>query len=115
MSARRNPSRIDFTEHAQGVTVVKFWKCDGKDIPPPEGASLHGPEFDLEEALAWCEAHGYTVRRWPGGARAWKGQPWVIRTRGRIRRRRVEVESMARAGQLPSDFYFTGLDFALDM
>lgn len=112
---RSNPDRIDFTVHAQGVTVVKFWTCDGRDVPAPEGALLKGPEFDLEEALAWCEAHGYTVRRWPGGGRAWKGQAEPIRTRSRILRRRVEVERLARAGQLPGDFYFTGLDFALDM
>lgn len=112
--ARRNPDRIDFTQHAQGVTVVKFYKSDGRDVPDPEGACLRGPEFDLARALAWCEAHGYAVRRWPGGARAWKGQPWAVRTRQQIRRRRVEVEGLVRGGHLPGGFFFAGLDFALD-
>jgi hypothetical protein len=108
----KHPDRIDFLVVATGVVVAKFWLIDGRSIP------LHGGEikptgFDLEGALAWCEANGYTVRRWEGGARAWKGAPWPIRTRAQILRKRSEVERQALAGRTSGNLL--SLDFAFDM
>ena len=78
------PDRIDFLKLSDGrVNVLKLARHDGRDIPV--GHEVKPAGFDLEEALAWCEVHSYTVRRWEGGARAWMGKPWVIRTAHQIR------------------------------
>jgi hypothetical protein len=108
----KHPDRIDFAVVPSGVAVTKFWLIDGRSIP------LHGGEmkpagFDLEEALDWCEANGYTVRRWDGGARAWKGEPWPVRTRTQILRKRSAVERMVFAGHASGNLL--SLDFAFDM
>jgi hypothetical protein len=52
--------------------------------------------FDVEAALAVYEENGYTVRRWQGGARAWKGDPQPVRTAAQIRARRARAERQAR-------------------
>jgi len=110
----KNPDRVDLNQTPAGLVVAKFWKQDGREVPHPDGANV-STEYDLEAAVAWLQANGYTVRCWPGGARGWKGSPWPIRTRGQIARRRQEVEAMVRRGVLPQGFSFTSLDFALDM
>ena len=107
----KHPDRIDFAVVATGVVVTKFWLIDGRSIP------LHGGEikptgFDLEGTLAWCEANGYTVRRWEGGARAWKGEPWPVRTRAQILRKRSAVERQVFAGH--ADGRLLSLDLAYD-
>jgi len=106
------PDRIDFAIVPSGVAVTKFWLVDGRSIPA-HGGEMKPAGFDLEGALAWCEAHGYTVRRWDGGARAWRGVPWPVRTRAQIRRKRSEVERMVFAGRASGNLLT--LDFALDM
>jgi hypothetical protein len=106
------PDRIDFAVTTVGVAVTKFWLIDGRSIPA-HGGEMKPAGFDLEGALAWCEAHGYTVRRWDGGARAWKGKPWPVRTQKQILRKRSEVERQAFAGH--ADGHLLTLDFALDM
>ena len=111
--AKRNPDRIDFVVTEAGTFVTKLWTVDGRDVAP-DGAEVKA-EFDLDNAVDWLQRHGYTVRRWPTGARAWKGQPWPIRTRSQIRRRRAEVERLAMSGYYGSDSCVIGLDFALDI
>ena len=92
--------RIDFEQLEDGRTVIlKLQAREGRDIPVEH--KIHPPGFDLEIALAWCEAHGYTVRRWAGGARAWLGAPRPVRTTHQILSRRA-----ARPG--------SQMDFALD-
>ena len=108
----KHPDRIDFAVVATGVVVTKFWLVDGRSIPL-NGGEMKPAGFDLEEALAWCEAHGYTVRRWKGGARAWLGVPWPVRTRAQILRKRSAVERQVFAGH--ADGHLLTLDFALDM
>lgn len=110
-----NPNRVDFSVCDAGVVITKFWKQDGRDVPDPKGANIKPLGFNLDGAIAWLEAHGYTVRRWPNGARAWKGTPWPIRTRGQIQRKREQVEKAVMAGRLDGGFNWTSLDFALDM
>ena len=85
------PDRIDFTILQDGhVAVLKLDRQAQRDIPRPEGNDFKPPGFDLEAALNWCRANGYTVRQWPGGARAWLGKPWPIRTRYQIMQRRAQ-------------------------
>jgi hypothetical protein len=108
----KHPDRIDFAVVPSGVAVTKFWLIDGRSIPA-HGGEIKPTGFDLEAALAWCEAHGYTVRRWNGGARAWKGKPWPVRTQAQILRKRTQVERQVLAGR--ADGRLLSLDFALDM
>jgi hypothetical protein len=108
-------ARIDFAQTRSGVVVTKYQRLMTPDGPRDVVADYAiKPDLDLDWALAWCEAHGFTVRRWPGGARAFRGKPWPIRTVGEIKRRREQVERDVRLGALPRDFYWAGLDFALD-
>lgn len=93
------PDRIDFKVLSDGrVNVLKLRRDDAdpaapRDVPLPGGHEIKPADFDLEEALAWCEENGYTVRRWPGGARAWRGEPWAIRTGWQIVKLRRELEA----------------------
>ena len=92
--------RIDFFVLSDGrVNILKLTRLNGDGQPPrdvriPDGQIIHPHGFDLESALAWCEANGFVVRRWRSesygsGARAWKGdKPWVIRSKGQIQRKR---------------------------
>jgi len=112
---RKNPDRVDLFITSKGVTVTRFWHQDGRDVPSPDGAELKPVDFPLADAIAWLKFNGYTVRQWPNGARAFKGQPWPIRNTAGILRRRAEVEALAQAGQLPSGFTWSALDFAYDL
>ena len=108
----KHPDRIDFAVVPSGVAVTKFWLVEGRSVSLL-GSEMKPAGFDLEGALAWCEANGYTVRRWDGGARAWRGLPWPIRTRAQILRKRSEVERQALAGHGSGNLLT--LDFAFDM
>lgn len=114
-----HPDRIDFMALPQGKVVVTKMRRD-KSVParPRDVVTeteLKPPDFDLAAALAWCIAHGYTIREWTGGARAWRGEPWVIRTRSQIARRRQQAKRQARqqsrAGRPTS---LLSLDFAFE-
>jgi hypothetical protein len=88
------PDRIDFIVLNDGRVIVLKLRRDTasdpavpRDIPITDSVKPAG--FDLEGALEWCRTHDYTVRPWPGGARAWHAPtPWVIRTRNQIMRLR---------------------------
>jgi len=96
------PDRIDFTVLADNQVVITKMRRDlsgpkPRDIPLVGGSSTKPAGFDLAEALAWCKDNGYTVRQWDTGARAWKGQPWVIRTRRGIKRAREQFSGDGKA------------------
>lgn len=94
------PDRIDFVALPQGKVVVTKMRRDTTEKARPRDVvtetEVKPSDFDLTAALAWCEAHGYTIRQWDGGARAWRGEPWAIRTRSQIARRRQQAERPAR-------------------
>jgi len=88
-------TRIDFAIHPQGVVVNKYdrsWEYS------PGGLVSHETktDFDVEAAISWLQKHGWKVRRWPGGARAWLGEIKPIRTRGRIQKIRDELRERPR-------------------
>jgi hypothetical protein len=87
------PDRIDFQVLAdRRVVVVKMRRADGyRDIPTRH--EIKTTDFDLDAALAWCKENGYTVRRWPSGARAWRGKPWPVRTAHQIVKLRRKLEA----------------------
>ena len=87
------PDRIDFTTLADGRVIILKLRRDmtnptaPRDIPTAHDIKPAG--FDLDAALDWCQDNGYAIRRWPGGARAWRApRPWIIRTRNQIQRMR---------------------------
>jgi hypothetical protein len=51
-------------------------------------------EAEIHEILEWCELKRWTVRRWPDGARAFRGEPKPVRDRAAIlsMRRRASQE-----------------------
>ena len=94
-NTNNHPDRIDFLKLSDGRVVILKLRRDATDPAAPRDIPIIGghdikADFNLDAALAWCTANGYSVRRWPGGARAWKGVPWVIRTACQIIRMRRE-------------------------
>jgi len=77
-----SPARVDFYPLPDGRVAVTKMRREGQRSIPLEELAL--VERDTEELLAEYEANGYTVRRWNGGARAWLGKPWLIRTASQI-------------------------------
>lgn len=109
MADIREVDRIDFEELGDGRVIVMKLRRDGhrgqrpRDIPIEH--DVKSDDFDIEHALAWCDANGFAVRRWFRGARAWKGEePWVIRSPGQIQRKREQlnrqISLMLRLGQI---------------
>lgn len=106
-----NPDRVDFLITPSAVVVNKYWRLAGRDHLREN--QIHPAAFDVEWALSWLEDHGYQVFRWPGGARAFKGAPWPIRTTAQIQRKRRELEREVSAGRVRSpEFNLLGLDLA---
>lgn len=80
--------RMDFIILADGsITINKLGDTGRLAVIESETK----PGFDIENALAWCRSNGWTVRRWPGGARAWKHGLVPVRTRGAIIKLRDEL------------------------
>lgn len=87
------PDRIDFAVLGNGqVSVIKFRHNAKQRQDVPLSHSIKDGDFCLAAALQWCKEHGYIVRSWPGGARAWKGKLRVIRTGHEIMRLRRQLE-----------------------
>jgi hypothetical protein len=106
------PDRIDFTLTRSCVVVTKFWSVDGRSVAP-NGAQVEPTSFDLDAALDWCKQHGYSVRRWRDGARAWRGDRIrPMRSRRQIEYRRMKAEQRAIGGD--SDGTLLSLDFAFE-
>jgi len=86
-------TRIDFIHNDSDWIIKKFpfgWTAKTR----PLLSETKPADFDMESALAWCESRGWTVYRWDGGARAWKGAPKPVRDRASIlAMRRKALES----------------------
>ena len=107
--ADRLPDRVDFAQTPSCVVIVQFWRRRGRTIAP-YGGRVREADFDVEAALEKLEGMGYTVRRFAGGARAWKGTPEPVRTRHQIIERRARAWRRVGEGGalLSSDFAFDG-------
>lgn len=93
--------RLDFVQAGGTWSVSKLVKVSQGQVPgyirtvvvsferKPQG-------FDIEKALRWCDGHGWTVRRWPGGARAWRDGLEPVRTTGAIKKLRDELRCRPR-------------------
>jgi len=87
--------RIDFLESNGRVLVSKFRHVSGRsDQPHGEAYELDRP---LQEALDWCRENHYTIYEWSGGARAFRGEPWPIRSSRAMKTLRDRMEQEANA------------------
>lgn len=59
--------------------------------PPIKSTTGQEQPFDLDNALAALQARGWTVHRWPTGARAWLGPTLPVRDRQQITRLRAAL------------------------
>ena len=73
----------------EGVLVRKY--AEGWESDPSLRPAIHtNTTASLDEFVAWLEAHGWTVRRWPGGARGFLGKQFPVRTKAEIKRLREQ-------------------------
>lgn len=125
-------TRIDFQLMNVGVTlgehtprwgyrVAKFIDGWTANTPPhelsfdPPIKSTDGQEqpFNLDTALAALRARGWTVHRWPTGARAWLGPVLPVRNRDQIAQLRTRLTRNLIALQGHTDLS-TQVDLAFD-
>lgn len=103
-------TRIDLYQNPDGLLVFKYpegWTATTR----PVERNLN-QEWDLDRAVAWLTENGWTVRRWPGGARAWLGKPLPVRNWGQIKRKREELTQ--RRALFP-DLQLHTIDLAFDL
>ncbi len=81
-------TRLDFVQLPQGARVNKILEDHVRKVTIVVGS---GVVPSLDDALRWCENTGWTVRRWPGGARAWWGGLRPVRSAGQIKQKREEL------------------------
>jgi hypothetical protein len=109
VSANLVITRIDFTVvPVDGAVNIRKYAEGWTASTLPAIASTNRTQ-SLEDMLAWLEDHGWTIRRWPGGARAFRDRPMPVRTRAAIQRLRHELTTYP----IPGVELHT-LDFALD-
>lgn len=108
---RGKTTRVDFLKLGAEFHIRKYphgWTAKAR---PSEDKQVS--ETEWLAAIAWCESAGWTVRRWPGGARAFKGAPMPVRDARAIRAMRNRVNADYAAGR-PTDskrFFDLAYDF----
>ena len=95
---RGEDTRIDYFALATGL-VVKHYPYGWKAGTRPTKIE-HLPINELESLLEDRRLHGWTVRTWKNGARAWKGEPLPVRNANEIMvlRHRVEKDFVTQGG-----------------
>lgn len=108
---RGKTTRIDLIQMPDGWHYRK-WPYGWEPKTRPMSEEIKSAD-EVAQILAWCEAHGWTVRRWPGGARAFLGQPKPVRDRAGILavRRQAEQEFQRRENIGTNKIFY---DFAFD-
>jgi hypothetical protein len=93
---RGNITRIDFIQHNGEKHVKKFPYGWTAKTPALSDKVISDAESD--QAINWCAEHGWTVYRWPGGARAWNGPVMPIRDASDIRHMRRIINNNRMSG-----------------
>lgn len=109
-------TRYDILVTPQKITIRKWRDWTPGVFTVNDDYEEKPADYDLDQALTWFEQHGYTVRRWPGGARIWLGKPVAVRTASEIKamRSRLTHEAESYGGVHPR-FQVHTLDLALDL
>ena len=74
-------TRIDLVDTEHGP-VKRCWRAGWMpgDRPRLDDVALLAEDWTVQTAADKLEAEGWTVRRWPNGARAWRIKPRPVRT-----------------------------------
>jgi len=89
---RGKTTRIDFLILGGKYFIHKYpfgWTAKTRPIQ-----ELEKTQAEWEQAVLWCEASGWTVYRWPEGARAWRGKAMPIHDAHTIRRMRTRIDKI---------------------
>ncbi len=119
---RGRVTRVDLIQVGEHVRVDKFpygWTLS----TPPISSDLKPDGFTLDQALDWFSGNrAWTVRTWPGGARAWLGPLIPVRTKVEIIHERSKLQrwlhDQLSAGNFEPGKYLPGeyqVDLAFDM
>lgn len=104
--------RVDFVWTSQVFAINTFrevygkWYAVGHEAHPAEAVST------LEDRLTALEQNGWTVRRWPGGARAWRNGLVPVRKAWAIKKLR---DDLARTVRPELEGVAWSLDLAYDL
>jgi hypothetical protein len=110
--ALRGPiTRVDFVHQSDGWHIKKY--CAGWTAKTRPVSDVVKTEEEVNAAISWCDEHKWSVRKWDGGARAFRGAPKPVRDANTIRamRRRAEEELRRGVGVGTNKIFY---DFAFD-
>ena len=105
-------TRIDLFQIPAGVLVHKYPHYWTAATPP--ASTTTNAAMSLDAMVAWLNENGWTVRRWPGGARAWKGEMLPVRSRYQIKRKREELKARWQEGNAQG-VQIHAIDLAYDL
>lgn len=103
--------RVDFRMLGQELVIQSFpygWQAWTKPI-----CESRWPADQLEAQIQMYREKGWTVRTWPSGARAWKGEVLPVRDAGTIIRMRERIIQGTRTGLYSNNE--KNFDFAFDL
>jgi len=87
------PDRFDLNKLSDGrVRVTLFDRHDGRDVARAT-YTIQGDVEEIRNTLGDC---GFSTYFWETGARAFRGEPWPIRTRVQIWHKRRKLEEQVR-------------------
>jgi len=108
-------NRIDVLK---GLDCVQIWFFEPGERQAQEKNYYEKPkDFELVAFLKIVESIGWTVRQWDNGARAFKGEPFPIRSATQIIkiRDRLTAEAVRNGGTHPRGLDLKNLDLAYDL
>ena len=108
-------NRIDFLK---GLDCVQIWFFEPAERQAQEKNYYEKPkDYDVEAFLKILEYYGWKIRRWDNGARAFRGEPFPIRSAMQIIkvRDRLTAEATRNGGTHPRGLDLKTLDLAYDL
>jgi hypothetical protein len=112
---RSLPDRVDLAKTSDGRVRVTFFDRRGRRDVPADGAMVD--DRSLEDLESFLKGVGYNTFNWQRGARAFRGEPWPVRTRREIWRKRRQLEEIAdsKMGQNPERWHAEETLLAMDL
>jgi len=107
---RGEVTRVDFVKRADGWHILKY--CYGWTATTRPVSDVLKTENEINAAIAWCENKGWIIRKWSGGARAWKDKLHPVRNANGIRAMRRQAQTELQRGAVGTNKIF--YDFAFD-
>lgn len=114
--AKNVTNRIDVVKAPHAV-VIRCYPAGWKQGDVLSDYREEPADYDVPAFLDRLQARGWSVRSWPGGARAWLGNPWPVRDASEIirMRDRLEEEAWRNNGVHPRFGDARSLDLAYDL